>query len=140
MNRRSRTLLLAGIAGMVLLVLLFAVLRPADETGPRTATTTATTTTAPPTIGSPELVGVAIHVAAGKPIDGIQRITVAKGDSVQVEVTGAPGEELHLHGYDKTLELGADGAGTLAFEATIQGRFELELERAGVAIADITVR
>ncbi len=140
MSGRSRTLLLAGIAGLVLLVLLFALLRPADETEPPTTTTTTAVTTAPPTSTLPETVGFAIELDGGRPAGGRQRLSVTKGDSVQVEVTGAPGEELHLHGYDKTLELGADGAGTLAFEATVQGRFELELERAGVAIADITVR
>ena len=149
MNRRSRMLLVAGIAAAVLLVVLFALLRPSDdETAAATTVSTSATTVAPTTAaprggtttGSVELIAITVEVAGGTPVGGIRRATVQKGMRVTLRVTGAPGEELHLHGYDETLELGADGAGTLAFKATLQGVFEVELERAGISIAELTVR
>jgi len=143
-------LLVGGIAAAVLLVVLFALLRPSDDETAATTTvstpaasTVAPTTTAPTggtTTGSVELIAITVEVAGGTPVGGIRRATVQKGMRVNLRVTGAPGEELHLHGYDETLELGADGAGTLAFEATLQGVFEVELERAGISIAELTVR
>ena len=147
MSSRNRTL--GGIAAVALLVVLFVLLRPSDDkpaattTAPTTTearTTTAPTTTAPTTTATPETVGFEIVVFDGKPVDGIQRISASKGEIVQIEVSRAAGEELHLHGYDKTLELGADGTGTLTFEATLQGVFVLELEHAGIQIAELTVR
>lgn len=143
MSPRARLLVALAVAVAAFLTGLFVLLRSADPEPtvlPPVATTTAPAPAPTPTTTGPETVGVAIAVAAGRPVDGIQRVTVSKGDLVRIEVSGAPGEEVHLHGYDKALELGADGAGTLAFEATLQGVFELELEHAGVQVGELTVR
>lgn len=128
MNRRNRTLLAGGIAAVALLAVLFALLRPND------------TAVSPPTTVTPAAAAIEVAVLDGRPIGGIRRVTVRKGETAELRVTGAPGETVHVHGYDRTLELGADGAGTIAFDATLQGVFEVELEGAGVQIAALTVR
>ncbi len=133
MSRRARWLLVIVAAAVAFLVALFVLLQSSDPTVTASTPTPVTTT-------GPETVGFEIVVFDGKPVDGIQRISVAKGDTVQIEVSRIPGDEIHLHGYDKTLELGADGTGTLTFEATLQGVFEVELERAGIQVAELTVR
>ena len=47
-------------------------------------------------------------------------------------------DEVHLHGYDRSADI-EDGVARITFTATVPGRFEVELERLGVPIAELTV-
>jgi hypothetical protein len=98
-----------------------------------TATTTETATTALPTT-------IALTVVEGKPAGGILRPTVSKGEHVELVVASDTAGEIHLHGYDLSADVEAGGTARIAFTATAQGRFEVELENTGVQIAEITVR
>lgn len=103
-----------------------------------TATETTTTeTTTEPEVEKPTVVRVT--VVNGAPEGGIVRATVDQGDRVRLVVTSDVADEIHLHGYDVSRAVAAGGAVTLAFRASIPGRFEAELEERGVQIADITV-
>ena len=70
----------------------------------------------------------------------IVRRTIDQGDRVVLTILGSRGEEIHLHGYDRTVIIPASGRGRLAFRATIPGRFEVEVEGTHTQIADLTVR
>jgi heme/copper-type cytochrome/quinol oxidase subunit 2 len=48
-------------------------------------------------------------------------------------------DEVHVHGYDLKQDVPAGGETQLEFEATIEGRFEVELENAGTQIANLDV-
>lgn len=106
-----------------------------ETTTTATETTTTTETTAPPA----EPTEVRIVVVNGAPEGGIVRETVDEGERVVLVVTSDVADEIHLHGYDVTRDVAAGGSVRLPFEATIPGRFEVELEERGVQIADITV-
>ena len=69
---------------------------------------------------------------------GPTRISVLRGRQVVLLVTGEPGSEIHLHGYDAE-EIPASGPARIPFRATIPGRFEVELEAEGRQIADLSV-
>jgi hypothetical protein len=56
---------------------------------------------------------------------------VVKGDTVELVFTGDEPAELHLHGYDITLDLKSNEPGKIQFTATIAGRFPLEVHRFG---------
>ena len=58
-------------------------------------------------------------------------VRVVKGDTVELVFTGDEPTELHLHGYDITLDLKANEPGKIQFTATIAGRFPLEVHRFG---------
>ncbi len=98
-------------------------------------TTTTTTTTAAPA----KPVVVSIVVENGAPKGGIVRASVNEGDHVVLVVKSDVADEIHLHGYDKKVDVKAGGTARLPFVATIPGRFEAELESRGVQIADLTV-
>lgn len=118
-----------------------------DEASPTTtATTTETTETQPtqpaPTTTEEEPPGpkvVRVVVANGVPKGGIVRAKVKKGDRVVLVVTSDVADEVHLHGYDLSLDVAAGGTVRIRFRATVPGRFEVELEERGLQIADITV-
>ncbi len=81
---------------------------------------------------------VTIVVVDGAPKGGIERTRVTKGDRVVLVVRSDVADEVHLHGYDRSAEI-EDGVAKIAFTASVPGRFEIELERLGVPIGELTV-
>ena len=96
-----------------------------------------TETTAEPTTGPR---GVTIRGVGARPQGGIARPKVDKGETVVLVVSSDVADELHLHGYDLSQPVAAGGTARLKVDATIPGRFELELEERGVQVAELTVR
>jgi len=145
MTGSSRIVVLLVTAA--LLVVAFVVLAPKDDepaggaSGTVTSTAPAQTTTtqaAPPPAPAPRYDSV--RVRAGKPVGGVKRIEIEKGERARIEVRSSDTEdEVHLHGYDLSKQLPAGGRVRFAFEADAEGIFELELERAGVQIAELVV-
>ena len=103
------------------------------------ATTEAATTEA--TVEEPPPGLLAIDIVGGRPQGGVQHLTVDKGEQVTVRVTSDGVEdEVHLHGYDLTQDVAPGAPANIRFEATITGRFEIELEDAGTPIGELEVR
>ena len=67
------------------------------------------------------------------------RASTDKGDGVVVLVTSDVADEVHVHGYDLMRDVAPGAPARIAFQATIPGRFEIELEDRGVQIAELTV-
>jgi hypothetical protein len=92
---------------------------------------------APP---KPQVETVRIVVRSGKVVGGLQRATIDQGEKVAIVVGSDVADEVHLHGYDKSVDVTPGKAARLVFVASIPGRFEVELEDRGLQIADLTVR
>ena len=107
----------------------------ATEATTTTTTTTETTTEAPTQADNT----VRVVVRDGRVEGGIQRVTVKKGDRVVLVVRSDVADEVHVHGYDVTKDVEAGGTVRIRFQATIPGRFEVELEDLGLQVADLTV-
>ena len=106
-------------------------------TVPATTTTEPAATTAPTTTSAAEV--VRITVVGGKPVGGIVRQTVPLDSHVVIEVDSDTVDEVHLHGYDLSVDSDAGDIVRLAFVADTPGRFEVELENLGVQLAELTV-
>lgn len=106
-----------------------------DTTTPPATTQTTETETTPPV----DEIVVRLVVVNGAPQGGIVRETVRKGDRVVLVVESDVADEVHLHGYDITRDVAADGTVRVRFVADVPGRFEVELEQRGVQIAELTV-
>jgi hypothetical protein len=123
------------VAGVAAAVVLFVVFRDGDgDEPPATQPTTSAVTTVRKPSPEPEVILIPINT------DAQTRRTIARGRQVVLVVSGAAGEEVHLHGYDVKRRIGPDGTARLPFRATIPGRFEVELEESHRQIADLTVR
>jgi hypothetical protein len=83
------------------------------------ATPSPTPTEQPPT--------ARFEVARGKVVAGPRTVEVKVGSRVIIEVVTDTADELHVHGYDKELELRAGRPGRLEFTADVAGVFEVEL-------------
>ena len=140
--------LLIGLGVIVALVVLFLVFRPGDDEEEGTGTTT-TAVTAPPTIepgtteaattAAPEGTELVVTIRGGEPVDGIVRAEARKGDPVVVIVRSDVADEVHVHGYDLMPEVAPGKPVQMRFEASLTGRFVIELEGRGKQIAQLTV-
>jgi hypothetical protein len=115
---------------------------PTTTTAPSTTTTTTATTTTTGTTTTSASVPVTIRVLikGGKPVGGIQRATVKKGEKVAIVVHSDVADEVHVHGYDLHKDVDAGGTVRIVFPATITGVFEAELESRKLQIIEFTVK
>lgn len=115
---------------------------PPTETAPETTApeTTPPETTAPTETQPAGPRTIAVVVRGGKPVGGIARATVAKGERVRLVVRSDVADHVHLHGYDILANVAPNQPAQLVFTASIPGSFEAELEDRRLQIAEIRVR
>jgi hypothetical protein len=152
MNPRDpRLLLIAG--GVIAAIVLFLVLRPSDDENAATTDTVAASTastqsettaaaeTETTTAAEPEPEPtIAVTVRGGAPVGGQARATVKQGDPVTIVVDADTADEVHVHGYDLKANVAPGKPARIAFTATLAGGFEIELEEAGLHIAELEVQ
>lgn len=85
-------------------------------------------------------VTVPIVVKNGKAVGGVKRVTVSQNAPVTLVVTSDVADEVHVHGYDKSVDVKPGKPARLSFDASIAGRFEVELESRALQIAELEVR
>lgn len=70
---------------------------------------------------------------------GVRKLTSRQGDQVRFRVRSDADDQVHVHGYNIERALKAGQPQTIAFRATINGVFEIELHHANVQIGQLTV-
>ena len=78
-------------------------------------------------------------VEDGRPRGEVRTLTFDKGERVRFRVRSDVPEELHIHGYDRYVDVGPGKTTTVSFPATIEGIFEVELHGAGAQLASLRV-
>jgi len=128
-------------------VVLFLVLRPGGgEPTPSAATpsetntsiVTETDTLATTTAEAPGAVRIRIQ-AQGDGSGSIRRITIERGRRVTLVVSADVADEVHVHGYDLMADVAPGSPARISFEASVPGRFEVELESRAIQIAELRV-
>lgn len=140
------------VVAVAVVIVLFFVLRE-DDGDSGSTTSVAEQTTTEPADGTPvqpnqepkpepqpDVVKAEIEVEGGQPVGGVQEIELGAGERAEILVTSSDTtEEVHLHGYDLSADLAPGEPAKLAFEADIEGVFEVELEESVTPIAEVTV-
>ncbi len=108
---------------------------PASSTATTTPTVTAPATN---TATRPAINELTITVR-GTQVSGGGRKTVAKGATVRLRVIADVPDEVHLHGYDLSVNVAPGKPGTLTFTADVPGIFDVELEGRGQKLLDLVV-
>jgi hypothetical protein len=145
--RNARWLLLAG--GAAILIVLFLVLRPGSDdpepTGSVTPTPTETASVEPTATGvtpeptsTPSVDVFQIEVEEGR-VKGPDRITVAQGERVLIEVEADVTDHVHVHTFDLMFDTSPGEEVIVAFRANIPGIHEIELEDAGLLLTELEV-
>jgi plastocyanin len=136
MSTRARIALL--VAGVAIAVAAFVVLKPDDTKKSDTSSQTTTTTAPGQKKPAPPPIPV-VSVKNGKPVGGIRKITVNKGDRVRFTVNSDVSDEIHVHGYDFHKDVKAGGKVSFSFPAKMDGEYVIELESRGEQIANLVV-
>ena len=82
---------------------------------------------------------IAVTFADGRSDRAADRIAVPLGEAVELTVTSDVADEVHLHGYDRSVLVPAGGSATLSFIADISGVFEVEIHESGELLAALEV-
>ncbi len=72
-------------------------------------------------------------------VDANREFTAIEGDTVSLNISTDEDEELHLHGYNKSIAITKGKLSVLTFIANATGRFPFELEHAGVELGAVSV-
>jgi hypothetical protein len=68
-----------------------------------------------------------------------RRVKVPLGSDVRLEVTADRADEVHLHGYDRKVDIEPGKLAELEFTADVPGVFEVELEEASLKLVELQV-
>lgn len=132
-TRRIASLTCAGLATATLWITACGTTTPTNPASSSAAPTTSTGTAASTSAASgptpTTTQTIRISYANGTVTGKTGRVHVALGSTVALVVTSTVADEVHLHGYDKKVDVPANGTATLTFTATIPGVFEVELEK-----------
>jgi heme/copper-type cytochrome/quinol oxidase subunit 2 len=107
-----------------------------DDQDQATATTAAPGTTA----AAGDAQTVHITVTGTKVETAERRVKVPLDGKVRLEVTADRADEVHLHGYDRKVDLAPGTPAVLEFTADVPGVFEVELEEAGLKLVELQVQ
>jgi hypothetical protein len=127
MTGRPRLGLLAGVVAIAVIAFIVAQSGGSDSND-KTNSTTSGSGTRP------------IQIVGGKPVGGIRKLKVNKGDRVRFAVTSDVADEIHVHGYDFMKDVKAGGTVRFDFPAKIDGSFVIELEKRKEQIASLEVQ
>lgn len=95
----------------------------------------------PPTEGSDAGVeAVDVAIIDGQAQTDRNRVDVALGTTVRIQVQADVDEEIHVHGYDLSAPVTPTEPGVLEFTADIPGAFEVEAEHSGLELFQLRVR
>lgn len=134
---RGRRLALIGLV-VVVAVVGFVIAKSGSDDNKTTATTS--TTNGVTVKGTtPQNVPIQIVVKDGKPVGGVKKIKLKKGDPVRFTVSSDVSDEVHVHGYDFMKDVQKGGSVKFDFPAKIDGVFEVELESRSEQIASLEV-
>lgn len=83
---------------------------------------------------------ISVTVVNARPVGGIKRPTVKKGQTVRLVVRTNVGTTVHVHGYniEKSVKQGIPTV--IQFVAKLAGRFEVALHPMDATLAQITVK
>ena len=111
---------------------------PTTSATPGSPNTSSPSNTADPS-GEQADVTIDVTVANGKVNPSGATIKVKAGQTVLVTATSDADEELHIHGYDKELELSPGKPASVKFTANMKGTFEVETHKSGKLVAKLVV-
>ena len=90
--------------------------------------------------GTAETRRLEVTLAGGQASGDVGRVPVTAGEQLTLAITSDVADEVHVHGYDLTVELIPGQPADLTFAATIPGVFEVELHEAGTVLLTLQVQ
>lgn len=142
----SRSAVARACALLALLAILATACGSDDKDAATTTTTTTTASEGPSTSAATtsttadDIQTVELTFANGSVAGGAHTLSVGLGKTVRLKVTSDVAEEVHVHTYDIKADVAAGQTATLEVHATIPGRHEVEMEKAGKTLLILEVK
>jgi hypothetical protein len=83
---------------------------------------------------------IEISIVDGRVEPALDRVEVARGESVRIVVSSDVPDEVHLHGYDLEAAVTPDEDAVIEFVADQTGLFELETHESGLVLLQLQVQ
>jgi uncharacterized cupredoxin-like copper-binding protein len=112
----------------------------ATSTSSHAGAPTSTAASASPAPSTPIAQTVEVRIEGGKISPPPGRVDVAQGSTLRLVVHSDRPDEVHVHGFDLTMEVGPGKPGTLTFTADRSGLFEVETHGSGKLLVQLAVR
>ena len=80
-----------------------------------------------------------IRIADGEPVGKARTVSVESGGTVRLAFRSDAAGEVHIHGYDRYVDLRAGRTVRSRFPAELEGIFEVEDHRSGALLAKLRV-
>jgi hypothetical protein len=133
MSRGQRLALIA--LAVVIAAVAFVLARPDDDeekaAGPaRSTETTPSATPREPTATTDTRPEQRLVLRGHKPVGGVARIEVKKGELVRMVIESDASDQIHVHGYDIEREAAPRAPARFSFRADAEGVFEVESHEA----------
>ena len=80
-----------------------------------------------------------IRIRDRAPVGDPPTLTFRSGDTVRLRFRSNVAEEVHVHGYEKYVDVPAGGTATTRFEADAEGIFEVESHGSGELLAKLQI-
>ena len=123
-----------------LLLLLQAACSGGDDSPTIDAGGSATTTTTPTSATTTAASTVLSVTVRGGSVEGASRQRAPVNQPVTIRVTSDVADEVHVHGYEKKVDVAAGRTAEVTFVANIPGVFEVEFERSRKLLFTLEVR
>ncbi len=109
--------------------------------GHGTATAPGSSPTGPSAGRAPTLAvhTISVKVRGGKATGDTGKVTVPLGGPVVISVSSDVADELHVHGYERTVAVPAGSTASVVFTANKPGTFEVELQNPQVPLLQLQV-
>ena len=143
-GQRIGALALAVLVAVVAVVVLGPE-RDDSNRADRRARTGATSTTGAKNERSPRPAAEAepaytiVRLRGGEIVGELKEISLTQGDTARIEFRSDQPGEIHIHGYDKYVDLEAGKPVRTRFEADIEGIFEIENHDTAAPVAELRV-
>lgn len=110
-----------------------------DSTDSNAAASKATGTQSSAPRESPSVRTIAVRLADGKVEPPPRRVQVPLGSQVRIRITSDKADEVHVHGYDKEVEVKPGEPATVELTADVPGVFEVETHGSGAQLLSLQV-
>ncbi len=138
----SRTLRISLVMALVA-VLAFVVLRPDDAPDTVAESTPEDAVTQDP---APDADAEPTPTPTPRPqpplliADATRTLTFERGDTIRLRFVSDVAEEVHIHGFDRFVDVPAGGTRTVRFAAALEGIYEVESHGSGELLAKLEIR
>lgn len=81
-----------------------------------------------------------VRIRDNQPVGEPRTVSFEDGDTIRLRFRSNVASEVHIHGYDKYVNVPAGGSARTSFKANAQGVFEMEDHGTGALLAKLEVR